>query len=242
MAKTSLLFLPGLLLDARLYEGQIERLADVADIAVGDLDRGLGIAELASMLLEEAPARFALCGLSMGGYVALEIMRQAPERVLRLALLDTQARADDAEITRRREAHIAAAEAGAFDSVLDQLLPGWVHPARARDRGLMVKLREMALAAGPESLVRQMRVIMSRPDSRASLAAISCPTLVLCGRQDAPTPVSVHEEMAAAIPDATLVVLPDCGHLSPLERPGEVSAQLGIWLAGRPADGSRRHP
>jgi pimeloyl-ACP methyl ester carboxylesterase len=235
VAKTALLLLPGLLLDARLYEAQIGGLADLAEVAVGNLDRGRDIGELASLLLEEAPARFALCGLSMGGYVALEIMRRAPERVLRLALLDTQARADDAEITRRREAHIAATEAGDVAAVLDQLLPGWVHPERASDVALMAKLRKICGTPGPEGLVRQMRIIMSRPDSRPSLAAILCPTLVLCGREDGPTPLAMHEEMAAAIPDGTLVVLPRCGHLTPLERPADVTAQLRVWLgAGAP--------
>jgi pimeloyl-ACP methyl ester carboxylesterase len=233
--KTPLLLLPGLLLDARLYEAQIAGLADVADITVGDLDRGADIGEVAQVLLDEAPGRFALCGLSMGGYIALEIMRRAPGRILRLALLDTQAPADDAEVIRRRQTHIAAAEAGDFAPLLDQLLAGWVHPDRVSDRGLMAQLRDIALAVGPEGFVRQVRIIMSRPDSRASLPAISCPTLVLCGRQDAPTPVALHEEMAAAIPDATLVVLPNCGHLAPLERPRVVTAQLRIWLTGAPS-------
>lgn len=232
MPKTPLLLLPGLLLDARLYEAQTAGLADVAEVTVGDLDRGGNIGEVAQMLLDEAPGRFALCGLSMGGYVALEIMRRGPGRILRLALLDTQARADDAEVTRRRETHIAAAEAGAFAPLLDQLLAGWVHPARASDDGLMAQLREIALAVGPQGFVRQVRIIMSRPDSRPGLPAIACPTLVLCGREDGPTPLALHEEMAAAIPDATLVVLPDCGHLAPLERPRDVTAQLRWWLTG----------
>ena len=230
MTRTPLLLLPGLLLDERLFAAQIRELADTAEPRVGDLRAARTMAELAEQALAMAPERFALCGLSMGGYLALEMVRRAPERVLRLALLDTQARADPPEILERRLAQIAQAERGQLDQVLAQLLPLFLHPERHADRTLMSAVEEMARDAGAEVFVRQQHAIMSRSDLTSMLPAIACPTLVLCGRQDALTPVDRHEEMAAAIPDATLVVLPRCGHLSPLERPAEVTAQLRLCL------------
>jgi len=224
MAKMPLLLLPGLLLDHRLFEPQIAALADIAEVTVGDLVRHDDIGAAADALLETAPERFALGGLSMGGYVALEIMRRAPERVSRLILLDTQAQPDTEEARARRRDQIAAAERGAFASLKDQLLPGWVYPERRADDALMRLLHAMADGIGADGFVRQQRLIMSRPDSMPSLAAIACPTLVLCGREDATTPIERHLEMARAIPYATLVVVPRCGHLSTLERP---------WLVGQ---------
>jgi pimeloyl-ACP methyl ester carboxylesterase len=233
VARTPLLMLPGLLLDRRLFAAQIDALAGVAEVTVADLSAHHELGALAEALLARAPARFALAGLSMGGYVALEILRRAPHRVARLALLDTQARADDEAATERRLGQIAAAEGGELEAVLDALLPGWVHPDRGDDGELMTLLRAMARGIGRDGFIREMRTIMSRPDSRGMLGSIACPTLVLCGRQDQSTPVERHEEMAAAIPRATLVVLPACGHLSPLEQPEAVGAQLRVWLESR---------
>jgi pimeloyl-ACP methyl ester carboxylesterase len=230
MTKTPLLLLPGLLLDERLFAAQIEALADLAERQVGNLRGSETMAGLAEQALADAPDRFALCGLSMGGYLALEMVRRAPQRVEKLALLDTQARADPPDVLERRLAQIAQAERGDFGQVLARLLPLFVHPERHGDRILMSEIEAMARDAGPEVFTRQQRAIMSRSDHRSALGAIACPTLVLCGRQDALTPVDRHEEIAAAMPDATLVVLPRCGHLSPLERPGEVSAELRLWL------------
>lgn len=230
MARAPLLMLPGLLLDRRLFAPQIEALGGVAEITVGDLSGHQEIGELAEALLARAPERFALAGLSMGGYVAFEILRRAPHRVTRLALLDTQAGADDEAATERRRGQIAAAQRDGLEAVLDALLPAWVHPERRGEPELMALLREMARTIGRDGFVREMRTIMSRPDSRGMLGGIACPTLVLCGREDGSTPVERHQEMGAAIPRATLVVLPDCGHLSPLERPEAVSAQLRLWL------------
>jgi pimeloyl-ACP methyl ester carboxylesterase len=232
MAKLPLLLLPGLLLDERLYAPQTGALADLAAPMVADLTGADSIARMAEQTLSGAPARFALCGLSMGGYVALEIMRRAPERVLRLALLDTQARPDPEERRARRQEQIAAAEGGRFDEVVEQLAQLFIHPERHADAALTGTIRAMAAKVGVAGFRRQQTAIMGRPDSRPSLAAIACPTLVLCGRQDVLTPVELHEEMAAAIPDATLVILPRCGHLAPLEQPAAVSAQLRIWLTG----------
>ncbi len=166
----------------------------------------------------------------MGGYVALEIMRQEPARVTRLALLDTQARADDPAARTVREERIARA-GETFEGVVEELHPSWLHSDHRNEAALRQLMKAMADGIGRDGFVREMRAIMSRPDSRADLAAIRCPTLVLCGREDAVTPPALHEEMAAAIPDATLVVLPRAGHLPPLERPAAVTAQLRVWLS-----------
>jgi pimeloyl-ACP methyl ester carboxylesterase len=229
---TALLMLPGLLLDQRLFAAQISALEHETRIIVPELWHTRKVGAAASAVLGQAAERFALLGLSMGGYVALEIMRQAPERVTRLALLDTQAAPDDEAARAAREDRIRRAEAGRFDEVLDELLPSWVHESRRQDHSLRQELRAMAGTIGAEGFVAEMRTIMSRPDSRPDLERIHCPTLVLCGREDQPTPVQAHLEMATRIPDATLVVLPGCGHLAPLEKPAAVTAQLRGWLAG----------
>lgn len=161
-------------------------------------------------------------------------MRQAPGRVTRLALLDTQARADTPEASQRRRDLMALAERGEFLGVAPRLLPLFLHPDHLERLGPTVTA--MAQAVGKQAFLRQQQAILERPDSRGLLPTIGCPTLVLCGRQDQLTPPALHEEMAAAIPDATLVVLPGCGHLAPLERPEAVTAQLLAWLGARRAE------
>jgi pimeloyl-ACP methyl ester carboxylesterase len=222
-----LVLLPGLLTDARLWQPQIERLGARVEPWVADLTRDDSIAAMAARVLREAPfERFALAGLSMGGYVAFELMRQAPQRVERLALLDTQARPDTPEATERRLALIELADKGRFSGVSDRLMPLLLHASRLSEPRLTELVKSMARGVGKDAFVRQQKAIMERPDSRPSLAAIACPTLVLCGDRDLLTPLDRHEAIARGIPAATLVVVRDCGHLSTLERPREVGAAL----------------
>ncbi len=157
-----LLFLPGLLCDRRLYAAQILALGQGRDIEVADLTHDDGIAAMARRVLAGAPQRFALCGLSMGGYVALEIMRQAPGRVTRLALLDTQARADTPEITARRRGLIELSQKGEFKGVTPRLLPLLLHPDRLKDDGLVATVMAMAEAIGQKAFLRQQQAIMTR--------------------------------------------------------------------------------
>jgi pimeloyl-ACP methyl ester carboxylesterase len=166
----------------------------------------------------------------MGGYIALELMRQAPQRVSRLALLDTAAGADLPEQTQRRMDFIALAERGNLLGVTDVLLPLLIHPSRLGESALTNVIKSMAKNVGKDAFVRQQRAIVSRADSLSLLAAIDCPTLVLCGRQDALTPLARHEEIAAGIKRARLEVIENCGHLSTLEKPAEVNAALRRWL------------
>ncbi|HEY9104504.1 alpha/beta fold hydrolase [Chitinimonas sp.] len=225
-----LFLLPGLLSDARLWQHQMAGLSDIAHVSVADLSGADTIAALAAAALSQAPAkRFALGGLSMGGYVALEMMRQAPERIQALALLDTNARPDTPEATenRRRLMQLAARD---FSAVTDTLLPKLLHPDHVADASLAKLVAAMARGIGVQAFLRQQRAIMARGDSRPSLSQISCPTLVLCGREDSLTPVEVHEEMAQAIPRARLVVIEQCGHLSALEQPQQVNHALRRWL------------
>jgi pimeloyl-ACP methyl ester carboxylesterase len=225
-----LLLLPGLLNDRRLWARQVDDLADICTPVVADLTGADSIALLASDALAQVPAeRFTLAGLSMGGYVALEIMRQAPERVQGLALLDTMARPDNDEATENRHRLMALAEKD-FPRVTETLLPRLVHPDRLRDTELVSTIESMAEDLGKDVFFRQQRAIIDRIDSRPFLPQIECPALVLCGREDAIAPVEIHEEMGAAIPDATLMVIEHCGHLSTLERPEEVSDAMRSWL------------
>lgn len=229
-ARTPLVLVPGLLCDGRLWRYQAEHLADLADPIIADVTRGASVSEMARAVLDVAPERFALAGLSLGGYVALEIMRAAPERVTRLALLDTSARADTPEQTTARRELVELAREGRFDEVPPRLLPNIVHPDRLDDERLTSTVFAMAESVGPEAFVRQEEAIIGRPDSRGDLPDIACATLVLCGREDALTPLHLHEEMAGLIPGSRLRVIEGCGHLSSLERPERVTAALREWL------------
>ncbi len=229
-ARTPLVLLPGLLCDAALWRHQTDTLADIAEITVADLTGDDRFDDMARAVLKAAPETFALAGLSMGGYVAHEIMRQAPGRVTRLALLDTSARADTPGQSERRRAFIEQTRHGDFKGVTSRLLPMLIHPDRLADGDLTGTITAMAEGVGREAFRRQQNAIMNRPDGRRDLSAIPCPTLVLGGRQDALTPLAGHQEMAEGIPDSTLVVIEDCGHLAPLERPRAVSAVMRYWL------------
>lgn len=224
--------LPGLLTSPRLYAGQLPALWRFGPVTVADNTSAGTVGELASRILAAAPPRFALAGLSMGGYLALEIMRQAPERVAKLALLDTSARPDTPAQTERRRSQIAKTRAGKFDEVVAEQWPLYVSPASLGNQALWAVVRLMAEEAGPDAFIRQQHALIARPDSRPSLAAISCPTLVLVGDSDALTPPELSEEIAAGIPGARLVTIPGSGHLSTLEQPGLVSAALTEWLSG----------
>ncbi|MCC7548251.1 MAG: alpha/beta fold hydrolase [Burkholderiales bacterium] len=230
--RPALVLLPGLLCDGALWAPQVAGLADACEPWVADLTRDDSMQAMAQRVLDEAPAgRFALAGLSMGGYVALEIMRQAPARVTRLALLDTRARPDSPdEIERRRTLMRIAEAARGFAPVNRRMLPLLVHISRQSDEQLVRTIQEMADRTGIPAYLRQQNAIMSRVDFRPVLRTIDCPVLLLCGRQDAITRVSLHEEMASAVPHARLEIIEDCGHLSTLERPAEVNAALRHWL------------
>ncbi|MBK3772705.1 alpha/beta fold hydrolase [Azospirillum brasilense] len=225
-----LILLPGMPLDAALWEHQTDHLADVAEPTVGDLTGHDSVTALAAALLAQAPERFALAGLSMGGYVAFEILRQAPERVAKLALLDTSARPDTPEQTATRQDAVRLVGQGRLRQVVAAGMPRLVHPDRTADAALVESVQAQAQRVGPDGYARQQTAIMNRPDSRPGLGAIACPTLVLCGRQDAVTPPVLHEEMAGSIPGARLALIEDCGHLSAMERPQAVTALLRQWL------------
>jgi pimeloyl-ACP methyl ester carboxylesterase len=231
----TLILVPGLNCTRRLFEPQIEALSSSREVVVADHGRDDSLPAIARRLLDGAPERFALAGLSMGGYVALEVMRQAPQRVAALALLDTSARPDTEVARENRERQIALAQAGRLEDVHAQLWPKLVAPAHAADRRLERVVLDMVRETGPEAFVRQQRAIMARPDSRPLLPGIEIPTLVLVGEEDAITPPELAREMAEMIEWASLVIVPGTGHLSTLEAPAPVIRALETWLAHAPA-------
>jgi pimeloyl-ACP methyl ester carboxylesterase len=225
-----LVLIPGLLASARLYAPQIPQLWREGAVMIADHTRADSVAALARQILERAPRMFALAGLSMGGYIAFEVLRQAPERVARLALLDTSAAADTAEQSAARRAQMALVAQGRFTEVLEALFPRLLHRTRHEDSALLELCYLMAQEVGPEAYLRQQTANITRPDSRAMLGGIRCPTLVLVGDGDELAPPERAAEMARGIAGARLVSVPQCGHLSTLERPEEVTVALLEWL------------
>lgn len=227
--RVPLLLLPGLLNDAALWAAQVRDLVDVADARVADLTLDDSVTAMAARALEQAPPRFALAGLSMGGYVAFEILRQAPERVERLALLDTSPAADSPERAAQRRAAMDSLRLGRFLGVTGQLLPQLVHPDHvAGPVGNAV--RAMAARVGGTAFLRQQQAILDRPDSTGLLASIRVPTLVAVGDSDRLTPPGEAWLMRDGIPGARVHCFARCGHLPPLEKPDETSAVLRTWL------------
>jgi pimeloyl-ACP methyl ester carboxylesterase len=225
-----IVLIAGLNCSARLYADQIPALWQFGPVTVADHRRDDSMSALAGRILAAAPARFALAGLSMGGYAAFEVTRQAPERVAKLALLDTGAGAETAERTAQRQPLLHLARSGRFAEITEDQFPLLVHRSRHGDAALKAKVRAMNEETGAEAYLRQQQAIIGRPDSRPGLATIVCPTLVLVGDEDQLTPPVLAHEMAAGISQARLVIVPQCGHLSTMERPEAVTAALVEWL------------
>lgn len=234
MDKPTLVLLPGTLCDASLFAHQVEHLADVANCVVGDVSRSDTLAGTADDVLERAPERFALAGLSYGGIVALEILRRAPECVTHLALLNTNPRAASPETIARQQRFAGMAVLGEFREItIDFLKDVMLHPDHQRDLDLRRTVLAMAEHVGIRGFINQVRAQLARPDSLPYLHAIRCPTLVLTGREDLVCPLPLHEDMARRIPNARLVIVEQCGHLSALEQPEIVTAALRDWLTGQ---------
>jgi pimeloyl-ACP methyl ester carboxylesterase len=225
-----LVLIPGLFASARLYAPQLPQLWRFGPVTIADHTRDDSMAAIARRILADAPRVFALAGLSMGGYICFEILRQAPARVARLALLDTSAAPDSPEQSAGRRAQMALVSQGRVAEVRDALFARLVHRERREDAALRAVLDLMVQEVGTAAYLRQQSANIGRPDSRPLLAGIRCPTLVLVGDSDEVTPPERAAEMAHTIAGVRLVTVPRCGHLSTLERPDEVTQALIAWL------------
>jgi pimeloyl-ACP methyl ester carboxylesterase len=233
--KLPLVLLPGLLCDDAVWQPQTLALADIADITIADHGLLDSLGAMAEAVLARAPARFAVAGHSMGGRVAFEVIRRAPERVTALAILDSafaplaQGAAGEREIAGRQRLVALARNAGM--RVMGQdWLQAMVHPSRLADRVLVNSILDMIERKTPDHFEAQVRALLGRPDARPLLPRIACPALVLCGREDSWSPLAQHVEMAELIPASRLIALAECGHMSTLEKPAEVSAAMREWL------------
>jgi pimeloyl-ACP methyl ester carboxylesterase len=225
-----ILLVPGLASSPRIFAPVLSAFWRFGPVTVANHIRDDNMGAIARRILAEAPPRFALAGHSMGGYIAFEIMRQAPQRVAKLALINTQARPDSPEVTARRRVQMARAKAGEFHAILDELFGTFVHPSRRDDAELRQLVHDMGDDIGIDAFIRQQTAVIGRADSRPTLAWIRCPTLVLSGDEDNTIPNSLSSEMAAGIHAAKLVILANCGHLPQLEQPQATTDALVEWL------------
>ena len=227
-----IIMVPGLGSDAAVWKPTIAELASDVECQVGDTLSDDTLPAMAARILKDAPHRFALTGVSMGGMVALEIMRAAPERVTRLALFDTNARPDTPEQTARRRA-TNAAMLGTADlaALAAPAIAYMIHPSAGQD--VRAELAEMTVRVGAAAYVRQNEAIIARGDLRPVLAMVLVPTIVVVGAGDLMTPLACSQEISDGITGATLHIIPDCGHLPPIEKPHVVADLLGNWLRSR---------
>jgi pimeloyl-ACP methyl ester carboxylesterase len=227
----TVLFLPGAFNDRRLFAHQLDHLGEVAAPHFVDLPDVADVAAMAEAVLAAAPERFALAGLSLGGIVAFEMVRRAPARITRLALLATTAEPDPPPVTAVRRAAIERVRGGDFEGQVDTVLAMLLGPPARERPDHVAAVRDMVLGVGAARYARQVEAIMNRPDQRAVPAGITCPTLVLVGREDPITTVDSHRALAGDVPTARLAVVEQAGHLPPLDQPVATTALLRDWLA-----------
>ncbi len=231
MGKQTLVLVPGHMCDERLWDHQTRYLGDIADVIIGETRLDDSMAGIAKRILDQSPDRFALAGLSMGGHIVMEIMRQAPERVTKLALLDTAAADDTPERRAVREGMADQFAVGDVKILVEDFLQLLLSPERLNeDPVLVAQIREMMIDTANMCFPKQVKALLKRPDSRPDMPHYTCPTLIICGRQDYLTPWAGHEEMADLIPGARLIPIEDCAHMSTMERPQAVTALMRDWL------------
>ena len=228
--KIPLVLLPAFMSTRALWEPQLDALADIADITVVDLTPYDSVAKMADAVLERAPQRFALAGLSLGAFTAFEILRRAPNRITRLALVSTSARADAPDRLAARKTQIEAVEAGGFSEVVEGFLKVLQPPDHPWSPEVLERVRQMVHDAGEECFFRQQNAMKTRIDSREIVRTISCPTVVIHGRDDQSWPFENGEELARLIPAARLEVIENAGHFPTLSQPEATTAALKVWL------------
>lgn len=231
MPSETLVMIPPLLCDARVFEVQLAALSRDHAVTVAPATCGERMEEIASQILSWAPSRFALFGMGMGGMVAIELLRRAPERVTRLMLVGTTAQADTPEIAAARETQIIAARAGRWEDVLNhEINAEWIAPTGDRAQ-LTARLTRMGQDIGAESYVRQIRALQRRKDQQAVLGKIGQPTQIICGRHDGQYNVKRHQFMAQMMPNAHLEVIENAGYMPTLETPADMTGFMKAWMA-----------
>ena len=228
---TTLVFLPGLAADEAMWRSQAAALAKWRPVVTDVHMRHASIPEMAAALLGEHPGDLVLAGASMGGMVAMEAARQAPARIAGLALLGTNAHAETPVMRRLREDAIVLFEQGRVAEVIEPNVELAFHPDQAGNPALVAAYLEFVLRAGAGQLIRQNRAVIARPDARVHLPRLKCPLLVMCGDSDRLAPPEKSREIAALVPHAQLVMVPQCGHMLTMEKPEIVNATLAAWLA-----------
>lgn len=225
-----IVFLPGMMCDARLFGPQLAAMSSTHAVMVAPITQGERVEDIAGALLDLLPRRFALAGLSMGGIVAMELMRRTPERITRLCLLDTNPLAETPQVAAMREPQIVAAKTGRLVEVMrDEMKPNYLAPGPAR-QDVLDLVMEMARTLGPDVFIRQSRALQRRRDQQGTLRRVHVPTMVICGEHDELCSVRRHTFMAELIDSARLHVLENAGHLPTLETPDEVIDLLYDWM------------
>jgi pimeloyl-ACP methyl ester carboxylesterase len=228
--KTSLFLLPGLMCDATVWQDQMSGLEDIALMSVPDFRGHDSLVGMARAVLDQAPARFALAGHSMGGRVALEVYRLAPERVERLALLDTGVHPVSEGEQEKRQVYLDLARSQGMQAVADAWIPPMIHPARQDDAQLLQQIETMVLRTTAAAFEGQIKALLQRQDASPVLPSIGCPCLLLCGRADSWSPPEQHREIGNRIAGAELVIIEGAGHMATMEQPAAVSNALRLWL------------
>jgi pimeloyl-ACP methyl ester carboxylesterase len=227
---TPLLMLPGMMCDARLFSPQIKALSGERQVTVGDISKHSTVSELAAEILRQAPQEFDLAGLSMGGIVAMEICAQAPHRVSKLALMDTNPKPEQDEVKQKRAAQMKRVSAGNLRQVIrDDMKPNYLADLPGKQSVLDICM-DMALSLGPEVFERQSKALRDRPDQQQTLRNLDIPVLILCGAEDRLCPIERHELMHDLIPGSQLLVIKKAGHMPTLEQPEKTTEALKTWL------------